>query len=53
MLNIIQFAIEHFLIELFSYANKIAVNSERTTVQSNDIEIAYSALKYPMKLKFK
>ena len=48
-LNIIQFAIEHFLIELFSYANKIAINSERTTVQPTDIAIAYRALKYPMK----
>jgi histone H3/H4 len=48
-LNIIQFAIEHFLIELLYYANKIAINGDRTTVQPKDITIAYSTLKYPMK----
>lgn len=48
-LNIIQFAVEHFLIELLDYANKIAINGDRTTVQPKDISIAYHALKYPMK----
>ena len=48
-LNIIQFAVEHFLIEVFSYANKIAINGDRTTVQPKDITIAYRTLKYPMK----
>lgn len=48
-LNIIQFAVEHFLIELLDYANKIAINGDRTTVQPKDITIAYRALKYPMK----
>ena len=48
-LNIIPFAVEHFLIELLSYANKIAINGNRTTVQPKDITIAYRALKYPMK----
>ena len=48
-LNIIQFAVEHFLIELLDYANKIAINGDRTTVKQKDITIAYHALKYPMK----
>tara|TARA_X000000950_G_C13617814_1_gene538067 strand:+ start:47 stop:637 length:591 start_codon:yes stop_codon:yes gene_type:complete len=48
-LNIIQFAIEHFLIEMLSYANQIAINCNRTTVQPKDIKIAFNALKYPTK----
>ena len=39
-LNLIQFAIEDYLIQLLEHANLIAIHDKRTTVYARDIQLA-------------